>query len=157
MNEVPGENRPGADAASAAAPGAVDPSTQPKDVQDELNDWIEWGKHAAETGKDFAALGWAELRLAMSDAKRIAILGIAMIPLALLAWIGLSVLLGWLAFVPSDSVALGLTVFLAVQVIPIMVMLMMIKGYSKSLSLPATKRHIQAFKEAFRDGAKGQN
>jgi len=152
MSETPGENRLG-----AGAPGAVDPSAQDKDVQDELKDWLEWGKHAAETGKDFASLGWAELRLAMSYAKRIAVLGLAMLPLALLAWIGLSVLLAWLAYVPSGSVALGLAVFLAVQVIPIMIMLMMIKGYSKSLSLPATKRHIQAFKEAFRDGAKASD
>jgi hypothetical protein len=147
MSEIPGEQRP----------GAVDPAGQQQDVQDELKDWLEWGKQAAETGKDFAALGWAELRLAMGDAKRIAILGLAMLPLALLAWIGLSVLLGWLAYVPSDSVAVGLAVFLAVQVIPILIMLMMIKGYSKSLSLPATKKHMQAFKEAFRDGAKGQS
>lgn len=151
MNEVPGENRPG-----ATAPGVVDPAVQQKDAQDELKDWFEWGKQAAETGKDFAALAWAELGLAASDVKRIVVLGLAMLPLALLAWIALSVLLGWLAFVPSESVALGIAVVLAVQVIPILVMLMMIKGYSKSLSLPATKRHIQAFKEAFRDGAKGQ-
>ena len=140
MSEIPGETRPGDERSSP-------------DAQEEMKGWLEWAQHAAVTGKDFAALAWMEIRLAMSDTGRMVVLGLVMIPLAMLAWIGLSVLIAWAVYVPTESVALGLVGFMAVQVIPMAIMGLMIKKYSKSLALPATKRHIQAFKEGLGDGA----
>ncbi len=144
MSTVPDDNRP----------GSGDPASADPDSHTGPSEWLEWAKQAATTGGDFFKLMFAELGLAISDAKRIAVLGLAMLPLGLLAWIGVSVLLAWLAYVPSESVALGIVVFIAVQVVPILVMLGMIKKYSKSLSLPATSRQIQAFKEGYQNGEK---
>lgn len=144
MSTVPDENRPG-----SGDPAGADPNSHSGP-----SEWLEWGKQAAKTAGDFFKLLFAELGLAISDAKRIAVLGLAMLPLGLLAWIGLSVLLGWLAYVFSQSVSLGIIVFIAVQVMPMLVMLGMIKKYSKSLSLPATSRQIQAFREGYQDGEK---
>ncbi|HDZ56476.1 MAG TPA: hypothetical protein ENH64_08365 [Pseudomonas xinjiangensis] len=114
---------------------------------------MDWAKNAGATAGDLIKLMFLELKLAMSDTRRIVVLGLAMVPLALLAWIGLSVLLAWWAYVPSESVTLALCVFLAVQVVPIIIMLSMIKKYSKSLSLPSTKKQMAAFKEGFQSGS----
>lgn len=146
MSTIPDDNRP----------GSGDPASADPDSHTGPGEWLEWAQQAAVTSGDFFKLLFAELGLAISDAKRIAVLGLAMLPLGLLAWIGLSVLLAWLAYVPSESVALGIAVFIAVQVVPILIMLGMIKKYSKSLSLPATSRQFQAFKEGYQNGEKAE-
>lgn len=143
MNEIPDESRP----------GEGETATGEADLQTELKALADWAKHAALTGKDLGKLALAEIRLTMTESGRIAVLGLAMLPLAMLTWIGLSVLLGWWAYVPSESVTLGLIVFLAVQIIPMAIMLMMIKRSSKNLGLSATKQHIQALKQGVQDGA----
>ena len=143
MSEIPDEARPGE---GATATGEAD-------LQTELKALGDWARHAALTGKDLGKLALTELRLTMTESGRIAVLGLAMLPLAMLAWIGLSVLLGWWAYVPSESVTLGIVAFLAVQIIPMLIMLMMIKGSAKNLGFSVTKQHIQAFKEGIKDGA----
>lgn len=143
MSEIPDESRP----------GAGDAATGEADLQTELKALAEWAKHAALTGKDLGKLAFTEIRLTMTESGRIVVLGLAMLPLAMLAWIGLSVLLGWWAYVPSQSVTLGLVAFLAVQIIPMLIMLMMIKSSSKNLGLSTTKQHIHAFREGIKDGA----
>ncbi|MEH6389751.1 MULTISPECIES: hypothetical protein [Pseudomonas] len=143
MSEIPDESRP----------GEGETATGEADLQTELKALAEWAKHAALTGKDLGKLAFTEIRLTMAESGRIAVLGLAMLPLAMLAWIGLSVLLGWWAYVPSQSVTLGLVAFLAVQIIPMLIMLTMIKSSSKNLGLTTTKQHIHAFRQGIKDGA----
>lgn len=140
MTGIPGENTP-----ESGDAGGQQQAQQP--LLDELKSSFEWLEHAALAGGDLVRLAGLELRLAAGDTGRLLALGVAMIPLALLAWIGLSVLLAWLVFAWLGSEALAIVTFIVVQVITIAVMLAYCKKFAKSLSFPATSRHWNALKE----------
>ena len=67
MSTIPDENRPG-----SGDPASADPDSHTGHAE-----WLEWLKQASTTAGDFFKLLFAELGLAMSDAKRIAVLGLA--------------------------------------------------------------------------------
>src|SRR5690606_39051812 len=72
---------------------------QPQPALDELKSSAQWLEHAALVGGDLVRLAGMELRLAAGDSGRMLLLALAMIPVAILAWTGLSVLLAWLVFI----------------------------------------------------------
>ncbi|WP_339648098.1 hypothetical protein [Halopseudomonas pelagia] len=112
--------------------------------QDALNEWVELGKQAGATASTFGKLLSAELKLASADVGRLFVVGLALFSLASMAWLGLSVLLSWLAYQQLASVTLALLVFLAIQVLAILVLVKAAKTFKQSLSLPATKRNLRA-------------
>ena len=140
MTDIPGENNP-----QSGDAGGQEQVRQP--LKDELKSSLAWLEHAALAGGDLGRLAVLELRLAVADSGKLVVLGLAMVPLLLLAWIGSSVLLAWLAFVWSGSVALSIGTFIVVQLITLGVMAALCKKYAKSLSFPATKRQLQTLKE----------
>lgn len=140
MTGIPGENNP-----ESGDAGGQEQVRQP--LMDELKSSLAWLEHAALAGGDLVRLASLELRLAIADSGKLVVLGLAMVPLLLLAWIGLSVLLGWLAFAWSGSVTLSIVIFIAVQLVTLGAMAICCKTYAKSLSFPATKRQLQTLKE----------
>lgn len=140
MTDIPGESTP-----ESGDAGGQQQEQQP--LLGELKSSLEWLEHAALAGGDLVRLAGLELRLAAGDSGRLLALGLAMIPLALLAWIGLSVLLAWLVFAWLGSVALAIVTFIVVQGITIAIMLAYCKKFAKSLSFPATSRHWKTLKE----------
>lgn len=144
MSEIPGETNL----------QSGDPGRGPEPGQDELQAWLDWFKHAASAGGDLAQLAKLELSLALGDTKRIVLLALVAVPLVVLAWLGLSVLVAWLAFLPFQSVAAAIGVFIAVQIIPLAIIVLLIKRYSKSWAFAATREHLQAFKEGAESAAK---
>ena len=140
MTGVPGENTPES--------GDVGGQQQPQQpLLNELKSSFEWLEHAALAGGDLVRLIGLELRLAAGDSVRLVVLGVAMVPLALLAWIGLSVLAAWLVLVWLGSETLAIVTFIAVQLLAIGVMAFYCRKFAKSLSFPATNRQIKALKE----------
>ncbi|MEH6498522.1 MAG: hypothetical protein V7751_03965 [Pseudoalteromonas distincta] len=113
-------------------------------AQDALHEWMELGKQAGATAGTFGKLFSAELKLASGDVGRLVAVGLALLSLASIAWLGLSVLLSWLAYEQLESVTLALLVFLAIQVLVILVLVSKAKKFKQSLSLPATKRNLRA-------------
>lgn len=140
MTGIPGDHTP-----ESGDAGGQQQAQQP--VLGELKTSLEWLEHAALAGGDLIRLAGLELRLAAGDSGRLLALGLAMIPLALLAWIGFSVLLAWLVFAWLGSEALAIVTFVVVQVITIGIMLGYCKKFARSLSFPATTRHWKALKE----------
>ncbi len=140
MTGIPGDSNP-----ESGDVGGHQQQQQP--LLDELKSSLEWLEHAALAGGDLIRLAGLELRLAAGDSGRLLALGLAMVPLALLAWIGISVLLGWLVFAWLGSQALGIVTFVVVQLVAIGIMLAYCKKFSKSLSFPATSRQLKALKE----------
>lgn len=140
MTGIPGDNTP-----ESGDAGGQQQTQQP--LLGELKSSLEWLEHAALAGGDLVRLAGLELRLAAGDSGRLLALGLAMIPLALLAWIGLSVLLAWLVFAWLESGALAIATFIVVQLIAMAIMLVYCKKFAKSLSFPATSRHWKALKE----------
>src|SRR5690554_8089431 len=88
-----------------------------------------------------------ELRLAAGDSGRMLLLALAMIPVAILAWTGLSVLLAWLVFTWLGSVAWGLAGFIALQLLMLGIVAAYCRKLSASLRFPATRRQLDALKE----------
>ncbi len=140
MTGTPGENRP-----ESGDAGGQEQPRQP--LKDELKSSLAWLEHAALAGGDLVRLAALELRLAAADSGKLVGLALAMVPLLLLAWIGLSVLLGWLVFAWSGSVDWGIVMFIIVQLAALGIMAINCKKYSKSLSFPATSRQLKTLKE----------
>lgn len=140
MTGIPGENNP-----ESGDAGGQEQVHQP--LQEELKSSLAWLEHAALVAADLARLGLLELRLAAGDSGRLVVLGLAMIPILLLAWIGVSVLVGWSLFVWINSVALAIAGFIAVQLITLGIMALLIKKYVRSLSFPVTNQRLRALKE----------
>lgn len=112
--------------------------------QDALHEWMELGKQAGSTAGTFGRLLSAELKLASGDLGRLIAVGLALLSLGSIAWLGLSVLLSWLAFQQLESVTLALLVFLGIQVLVILLLVKAANTFKRSLSLPATKRNFRA-------------
>ncbi|MFA5677296.1 MAG: hypothetical protein WC953_02655 [Pseudomonas sp.] len=147
MTGIPGESTP----ESGDAGGQ---EQRQQSLSGELKSSLEWLEHAALAGADLVRLAGLELRLAAGDSGRLLALGLAMVPLALLAWIGLSVLLGWLVFIWLGSEALAIVTFIVVQLVAMGVIAAYCRTFAKSLSFPATSRQLKALKEQIH-GAQG--
>lgn len=143
MSEVPGETNL----------QSGDPGKAPEPEENELQAWLDWFKHAASAGGDLAKLARMELSLAVGDTKRIILLALLAIPLAVFTWVGLSALLAWLVYIPTQSVSGAIGVFIAVQVIPLLIIAVSIKRYRKSWEFAATREHLKAFKEGAESAA----
>ena len=135
MSEVPGETN-----LKSGDPGR---GPEPGD-ENEIQAWLEWFKHAASAGGDLAKLARMELSLALGDTKRIVLLALIAVPLLVLTWLGLSVLAAWLVFVPTQAITAAIGVFIAVQVIPLLIIGLSIKRYRKSWEFATTREHFKA-------------
>lgn len=111
---------------------------------DALHEWMELGKQAGATAGTFGKLLGAELKLAGGDLGRLIAVGLVLLSLGSIAWLGLSVLVSWLAYQQLESVTLALLVFLAIQVVMILFLIKAANTFKRSLSLPATKRNFRA-------------
>jgi len=137
--------------------GTVDETPRPggsfgKDgVTDELKAALDWFRQLAGLGGAYSRLFALELRLALGDARRLLILGLLMIPVALLAWIALGALLSWLVYGYSRSVTWGLTAFFLIQTLTLAGLALTCRRYVASLSLPATRRHLHDLLAETRD------
>ncbi|PRB84295.1 phage holin family protein [Pseudomonas sp. MYb185] len=140
MTGIPGENTP-----ESGDVGGQEQHRQP--LIAELKSSLEWLEHAALAGGDLVRLAGLELKLAAGDSGRLLVLGLAMLPIALLAWVGLSVLLAWLVFAWIGSQALAIVTFILVQVVALGVMVAYCRKFAKSLSFPATNRQLKTLKE----------
>ncbi len=144
MSEIPGETNL----------KSGDPGRSPEPGEEEVQAWIDWFKHAASAGSDLAKLAKMELSLALGDTKRIVLLALVALPLVVLAWMGLSVMVAWSVYLPSQSVSGAIAAFIAVQVIPLLLIAQSIKRYRQSWSFAATREHLKAFKEGAESAAK---
>ena len=128
-------------------PESVNPDNKAAEPEplDELQLWASWLQQAAVIGADIVQLLQLELRLAISDSRRLLILALLFVPLLMLAWISFCGLLAWLVFQLNASVTQGLLAFLVIQLAGLACICSAWKHYRKSLSLPLTRQQLQAF------------
>ncbi|MFT6987433.1 MAG: hypothetical protein ACJAT7_003288 [Psychromonas sp.] len=110
---------------------------------DELQMWTGWLQQSAAIGTDILQLLQLELRLAITDSKRLLVVALLFIPLLMLTWIGFTALLAWLVYLLNTSITQGLLTFFISQALGLMGICMSWKYYKKSFSLPLTREHIQ--------------
>lgn len=132
------------ESAGARLPPTVSPAA-------ELQAVLDWLRQASATGSAYSRLFALELRLALGDSGRLLVVGLLMLPVALLAWIGLGILLAWLVYQYSQSVTFALVAFFLLQVTTLVILALACKRYVKSFSFPATRRHLNALLTEIRD------
>jgi len=109
---------------------------------DEFKTWSLWLQRTTEYGSELIQLLLLELRLAVIDSTRLAILMLLFIPILILTWISLGVFLSWLIYLFSSSVTLALFTFFIIQFFCLISIIAGCFYYKKSLSLPLTRQHI---------------
>mgnify|MGYP003625293307 FL=1 len=120
-------------------------STVKSEQLDELQVWASWLRQAEAIGSDIFELLLLEVRLAVSDSKRLLVLALLFLPMLMLTWIGLSILLAWLVYLLNMSVTQGLLTFFMIQFLGLIAIAMGWNHYKKSLTLPLTRQHIRQF------------
>lgn len=135
-----------ADAKQATEPDRDQPESEPAPAAAEaqLQAWFTLLQLAQTTGRQLSTLLQLELKLALADGQRLLGALLAMVPLVILAWIGLSVLLAWLVFLGSSSVSLGLAGFVLLQLLALVLLWRAVRVFKRSLGLPATRRQLRA-------------
>lgn len=108
--------------------------------------WLIDLGHAAAALLRLAA---AELQLAGSDLRRILVIGIMMLPMAFLAWIGFAVWLSWGVYSLTGWVGAGLLTFPLIHGILLWIMQRQVRKYRHSLRLPRTTQHLKEISEVF--------
>ncbi len=139
----------------AAEPGAAaneqaresDTARAGAGLEAELRNWQALLQQALEAGNAFSRLALLELQLAVGDAGRLALVVLAVVPLLIFTWLGLSVLLAWWAYAALESVALGLMAFTALQTSALLLLWLAARRYARSLALPATRRQLRTIME----------
>jgi len=129
----------------------IEPS--PPHNNDEIATWIAWLDQALDAGIDIAQLLQLEIRLAVGDLRRMLVLFLVALPMFLLTWISFVSLVAWLASEYFESVAAGLLTFLGIQIIVLIGLRFFWNRYKRSLRLPLTRQHLQAFLGGIRDEA----
>ncbi|MFO7550053.1 MAG: hypothetical protein R6W80_01505 [Haliea sp.] len=136
-----------ADAKQATEPDRGQPESEPAPAAAEeaqLQAWFTLLQLAQATGRQLSTLLQLELKLALADGQRLLGALLAMVPLVILAWVGLSVLLAWLVFLGSGSVSLGLAGFVLLQLLALVLLWRAVRVFKRSLGLPATRRQLRA-------------
>tara|TARA_R110001583_G_scaffold1364_3_gene11104 strand:- start:1410 stop:1823 length:414 start_codon:yes stop_codon:yes gene_type:complete len=110
---------------------------------DELQLWAGWLQQSAAIGTDILQLLLLELRLVIADSKRLFVLALLFIPMLMLTWIGFTAFLAWLVYLLNTSITQSLLAFFISQALGLMGICVSWKYYTRSLSLPLTRQHIQ--------------
>lgn len=128
------------DSSDTASPDGKAEKTEPLD---QLQVWASWLEQARTISADIFQLVQLELRLAISDSKRLFILALLFVPMLMLTWIGFSALLAWQVYLVNMSVTQGLLAFCIIQFLGLVGIVMSWNYYKKSLSLPLTRQNIR--------------
>ncbi len=110
---------------------------------DQLQLWSSWLEQAGVLSADIFQLLQLEVRLAISDSKRLLVLVVLFIPMLMLTWIGFSVFLAWQVHLLNMSVTQGLLAFFLIQLLGLVSIILGLNYYRKSLSLPLTRKNIR--------------
>lgn len=117
----------------------------PKQFWSELERAQKLATQVSGWGGNMAGLARLELQLAVQSIPRILALALALLPLAGLSWITLSILLAWFAYAASGIVAVGLAVLFGLQLALLLLCLWKLKKLRVQSSFPETRQQWQLF------------
>ncbi len=136
---------PPPDAAVAGSP------PRKSEFLDELDRARQLASQVSSWGGSMLGLARLELQLAAQCLPRIFALAMALLPLAGLAWVSLSLLLAWLAYVATGIVAVGLTVIFLLQLLMIALCLRKLKKLRAESAFRETRAQWHQFFDGFSD------
>ncbi|MFV0276328.1 MAG: hypothetical protein ACK5HY_03975 [Parahaliea sp.] len=128
-------------AGNDAAPGAGVPPPDPSPRDQSL---LELFQLLADTGADLGQLTLLELRLAAQNLGRMVVLALLFLPLALLIWLGFSLLPALALYQASGSLVQAAAVFLFIQLAALGLLCLLWLRYRRSLRLPRTREQVKA-------------
>ena len=128
------------DSSDTASPD--DKAEKPEQLE-QLQLWVSWLEQAGTLSSDIFQLLQFELRLAISDSKRVLALALLFVPMLMLTWISFSVLLAWQVYLLNMSVTQSLLACCMLQILCLVGIAMGWNYYKKSLSLPLTRQNIR--------------
>lgn len=134
---------------SAAGESAGIDSILPTELIEQLGAWF---RQTLVAGAELANLFRLELQLTLGDARRLALVGLAIVPMLLLSWISLGVLASWLVYDYSGSVAFGLGTFTLLQLLVLSYLISQAMRFKRQLGFRRTKAHAKRIMQ----GAKGE-
>lgn len=104
-----------------------------------LQQTAAWLEQIASASGELLRLFRLEWKLTLGDAKRVLLLGVALIPLLLFAWLLLSALVGWWVWQAAQSVSLALLAALALQLLCAGLLVRQIGIYQRSQGFRRTR------------------
>ncbi|MEZ5567057.1 MAG: hypothetical protein R3E54_01670 [Halioglobus sp.] len=108
-------------------------------------------------GGELAELATLEIKLAVRSVPTMVMLGLAQLGLLILAWLGFSACLGWLAFaLAGQQVFVGLAAFTLLQCLGLYGAYHALNRCVRRLSLPHTRRQVANLVKGDGDLAHGQ-
>ena len=116
---------------------------KPSGAMAEIDLLIAWLQHTVSISAEIFDLFQLEVRLAVTDVKRLILLAKLVVPMLILTWISFSALLSWHIYLLNASVSQGLLFLCLFQFFGLLVISISWKYYQKSLSLPLTRQHIR--------------
>lgn len=116
----------------------------------EIDAWLRWLADLRDAGSALLRLLAAELRLASSDLKRFLLLSLLVLPLVVLAWLGLALFLSWIVYALTGSLGGGFAGFFLLHVGILLVIRRQLKRYKQRMSLPETRKYIGVITEELR-------
>lgn len=116
----------------------------------EIDAWLRWLADLRDAGSALLRLLAAELRLASSDLKRFLLLSLLVLPLVVLAWLGLALFLSWIVYALTGSLGGGFAGFFLLHVGILLFIRRQLKRYKQRMSLPETRKYISVITEELR-------
>jgi len=135
--------------AGAAGENAGIEGVLPTELNEQLSAWF---RQTLVAGAELANLFRLELQLTLGDARRLAVVGLAIVPMLFLSWVSLSVLASWLAYDYSGSVTVGLATFALLQLLVLGYLVGQAMRFKRQLGFRRTKAHAKRIMQ----GAKGE-
>lgn len=125
----------------------------------ELNNSAGWGEDIEKTlqlGEQFVGilggvvdLARMEALLAVRTLPKLIMFWFLIMPIMLLAWIGFSVLIAWLAYSMSAEVGFGLLAFFLLQILSLLACRWLFSVYKARMTLPYTRAQLSNFMRRF--------
>ena len=135
--------------AGAAGENAGIEGVLPTELIEQLSAWF---RQTLVAGAELANLFRLELQLTLGDARRLAVVGLAIVPMLFLSWVSLSVLASWLAYDYSGSVTVGLATFALLQLLVLGYLVGQAMRFKRQLGFRRTKAHAKRIMQ----GGKGE-
>lgn len=131
----------------------------PSAVRDDLGLWLDCAQQVAGFSGALLQLAVAELDLAMASGRRLFMLGLLLIPVTLIAWLGISVMVAWLGYMLGLqfttgpwAVFLGLGFFVLQQVAVVLLLVHLCRASRDNMRFVRTRRHFQLFRQGLAHG-----
>lgn len=117
------------------------------------SDYVAIGRTSLALMEELFKLVGMEARQAVSSIPNALLAWLMTIPVVVLAWLGLSVSIGWLAFSQTGYPVIGMLVFTALQFLSLLGLRIYLHRVRHWMSFPYTRDNIKSFTEGINRAA----